>query len=167
MNLVIDWTVSADSLSPSQNKARECSVCELTQYGTIMSTNRSNRGLQRVKHLRHLKHFKWCRCCRLPRGGASVLQKPTPLHHPLIRQLCAANTDRPGSFMALYNSNLMVDVITQYEPLPQWLPAAFSILQSLIGRWLHEEKRNNLHIKWCVCLLCEKPIHGHHSAQTF
>lgn len=77
------------------------------------------------------------------------------------------NTLRPGSFMALYNSNLMVDVISQYEPLPQRLPTAFSLLESSIGRWLHEEKRNILHIKWCVCLLCEKPIHEHHSAQTF
>lgn len=68
-------------------------------------------------------------------------ENQTPLHHRLIGQLCAAKTDRPGSFMALYNSNLMVDVITQYEPLPHWLPAAFSFLHSLIGRWLHEKNK--------------------------
>lgn len=63
----------------------------------------------------------------------------------------------------------MVDVITQYEPLPHWLPAAFSFLQSLIGRRLHEKtkQKQNQPAHETMCLLCEKPIHQHHSAQTF
>lgn len=137
VKLIIGWT--AYSFSPSCNKARDClnSHNMGKKRQLIQVTEPFNVPIM-CDNCNFLNDVGVARCL----GVALVrFENPTPLHHRLIGQLCAAKTDGPGSFMALYNSNLMVDVITQYEPLPHWLPAAFSFLHSLIGRWLHEKNK--------------------------